>query len=91
MKEYLPIGAVVLLKKSDKTLMIYGRKQIHLKSGIEFDYIGCLYPEGYITDELSFFFNHSDISKTLFKGFETEMDQVFQKEYLEAEVDSAFE
>lgn len=43
------------------------------------------------TDELSFFFNHSDISKTLFKGFETEMDQVFQKEYLEAEVDSAFE
>ena len=91
MKEYLPIGSVVLLKKSEKELMIYGRKQIHLNSGMEFDYIGCLYPEGYITDEFSFFFNHSDISEILFKGFESEMDQIFQEEYLEAEMNSAFE
>lgn len=27
MKEYLPIGSVVLLKKGTKKIMIYGRKQ----------------------------------------------------------------
>ena len=79
MKEYLPIGSVVLLEKSDKTLMVYGRRQIHLKSGIEFDYIGCLYPEGYITDELSFFFNHSDISKLFSRDLKPKWIKFFKR------------
>lgn len=83
MTEYLPIGTVVLLKKSPKSLMIYGRKQIHLESETEFDYIGCLYPEGYIDDEFTIFFNKDDIAEVLFTGFETEADKIFQKEYLE--------
>lgn len=91
MKDYLPIGSVVLLKKSEKSLMVYGRKQIHLESGLEFDYIGCFYPEGYINDDFTIFFNHSDISEVQFKGLETEADKVFQKEYLETEPESAFE
>lgn len=90
MNEYLPIGSVVLLNKSHKTLMIYGRKQTHLESGIEFDYIGCLYPEGYISDELIIFFNRSDISKILFYGLTNDADKSFQKEYLNVNSDSAF-
>ena len=33
MKEYLPIGSVVLLKEGKKKLMIYGRKQMQTSNG----------------------------------------------------------
>lgn len=90
MTEYLPIGTIVLLQGTDKPLMVYGRKQTHLESGREFDYIGCLYPEGYITDELTFFFNNDQISSVVHEGYSDKTECAFVKEYLGSVENSAF-
>ena len=34
-----------------------------------YDYVACLYPEGNISDEYTYLFNHSDISEVVFKGY----------------------
>lgn len=90
MTEYLPIGSIVLLKGTEKPLMIYGRKQTHLKSGNKFDYIGCLYPEGYITDELTIFFNNDQIANIVHEGFADQNEVAFVNEYLEHVENSEF-
>ena len=36
----------------------------------EFDYIGVLYPEGFITAETLFMFNHDDITDVIVRGYE---------------------
>lgn len=69
MKDYLPIGSIVLLKNGTKRIMIYGRKQIEIKTKVEYDYIACLYPEGNINDEYRYLFNIEDIDKVIFRGY----------------------
>lgn len=67
-KELLPIGSVVLLKNASKRLMITGYAP--LKGNNEyFDYMGCLYPEGYLSLETSLLFNKEDIEKIYCIGF----------------------
>ena len=46
--------------------MIYGRKQKHLESNKEYDYIACLYPEGNLRADKFFFFNNEDIAERLY-------------------------
>ena len=79
MKEYLPIGSVILLDNGEKKLMIYGRKQIHDDTGDVFDYISCLYPEGNLGDEHTYLFNHENIKEVVFKGFVDEEESEFLK------------
>ncbi|MCL2287261.1 MAG: DUF4176 domain-containing protein [Firmicutes bacterium] len=69
MKDYLPIGSVVLLVDGEKTIMIYGRKQIHGETHEMFDYVACLYPEGNISAEYTYLFNHEDIGEVIFSGY----------------------
>jgi len=75
----LPIGTVVILKNGNKPIMIYGRKQISHNSQKQFDYLGCLYPEGYISEDYNILFNHSDIEQVPFKGFENEEEKLFRQ------------
>lgn len=77
--ELLPIGSVVLLKNGVKTLMIYGRKQLDVETGKTFDYLGCLYPEGNISEDMNFLFNGENIEKVLFKGYENEEELSVRK------------
>ena len=79
MKEYLPIGTVVLLKNGSIKIMIYGRKQIATENGEEFDYVACLYPEGNINDDYTFLFNNENIDQVVFKGYSDEEEARFQK------------
>ena len=44
MKKFLPIGSVVLLKESQKRIMIVGVKQKQVNSDKVWDYSACLYP-----------------------------------------------
>ncbi|ETI69940.1 DUF4176 domain-containing protein [Neobacillus vireti] len=83
MEKYLPIGSVVQLKSGTKRIMIYGRKQQQLKSDQIWDYIACLYPEGNINEEYMFLFNHDQIEKIYFIGFQDEEELAFQKEHFE--------
>lgn len=64
-EKWLPLGSVVILKNGSKPLMIFGRKQINVKTQKEFDYVGCLWPEGNIASDFNFFFNNEDIEKIL--------------------------
>lgn len=72
-RDLLPIGSVVMLKNAEKAVMIYGIKQLDTENpDLEYDYIGVLYPEGNIGADFQYLFNHADIEKILFKGYETE-------------------
>lgn len=72
LQELLPIGSVVTLKEGEKKLMVFGIKQTDEEKGVEFDYVGVIYPEGNLGKGFQFLFNHVDILKTHFRGFENE-------------------
>ncbi len=67
MKELLPLGTVVRPKEATKSLMIIGTMQVD-EDGTTYDYISCMFPEGYLNDETFFTFNHEDIEEVLFIG-----------------------
>ena len=67
MKNLLPIGTVVRLKGGKKNLMIVGILQQD-DFGNKYDYIACIFPEGYIDEETFFMFNQNDIEEIIFFG-----------------------
>ena len=71
-KELLPIGSIVLLEEGTKKMMIFGVKQTDETSGVEYDYIGVMYPEGNLGEGSQYLFNHENIIEVCFKGFEDE-------------------
>ena len=76
--EYLPIGSVVLVKEAEKKLMIIG---IMPKSGeMTKDYIGVIYPEGYLDNEHFYMFDHSDIVEVSYIGLIDAEQQMFRVE-----------
>ena len=62
--------------------MIYGRKQKHLESNKEYDYIACLYPEGNLRADKCVFFNNEDIAEIIHRGVTDEEGEVFTNKYL---------
>jgi hypothetical protein len=78
MKNLLPAGSVVLLDEAEKRLMIYGILQNNPEDGKQYDYIGCLYPEGFIGSEHNYLFNHEDITRVDFVGFVDTEQQEFR-------------
>lgn len=82
-ERFLPIGTIVLLKNGKKELMIINHCVMPEGEGYDktgkidvsnkvFDYGACLYPEGMITSNQMFAFNHSQIERVCFKGYQTE-------------------
>ena len=80
---YYPIGTVITLIGGNRPLMIYGRKQQQENTGIIWDYVACLYPEGNVTDNETVFFQHDEIDTVLFRGYkcaaETQMLDIINK------------
>jgi hypothetical protein len=71
--EFLPLGSVVVIRGGVKKTMIIARglaATIQSEPNI-FDYGGCLYPEGLLGDNI-LYFNHADIAKIVFEGFNDE-------------------
>lgn len=79
-KELLPIGSVVLLKEGKKRIMITGVKQTNAEDSKEYDYIGVMYPEGYMGDIGQFLFDHVDVEEVYFYGFIDEEREGFIQE-----------
>lgn len=73
----LPIGSVIWLKEAEKPLMIFGVKQSNMETNEEYDYIGVLYPEGNMGTDSQFLFQHKDIDRVEFRGFEDERREEF--------------
>ena len=68
-EKLLPIGSVVKLKNGQKNI---------------WDYSGCLYPEGMLTSEANYVFNHSQIEEVHFIGLVDEEEEEFKKKLEEA-------
>lgn len=67
----LPIGSIVLLKGGAKKLMITGIKPVKEDDPNRiYDYIGVVYPEGFIGNEYNFLFDHDNITDVIFRGYE---------------------
>lgn len=88
MFEFLPVGSTVeLAHKYEKKLVvtIIGRAMRYNDS--LYDYVGVLYPFGFLGDDSAFYFNNSDISKVIDHGLvtseELEFSQALADEYLE--------
>lgn len=76
--KYLPLGSVVILKEAEKKLVITGfrMKAVEIPDKI-YDYCGCMYPEGTISSDLTCVFDHSQIEKVFFTGYEDEDSKEF--------------
>ena len=84
MKKLLPIGSVVLLSGGEKHLMIIGVIQTNPEDGMEYDYLACLYPEGFVGQEHMYLFNHEEINRIDAEGFEDEEHDEFRNMLAEA-------
>lgn len=72
LKDILPIGSVVLLKGGVKKLMVIGiftEVQREEKIIDSYDYIGVVYPEGFLGLDSMMLFNQSDINDIVFRGY----------------------
>lgn len=70
MKEYLPIGSVVLINGIERKIAIMGIMQRNGENPEkEYDYIGVPYPEGYLGDGTAILFDHSAINDVIFRGY----------------------
>ncbi|MGM8366788.1 DUF4176 domain-containing protein [Virgibacillus sp. W0181] len=67
----LPIGTVVKLNFVEQAVMIYGRKQKQANKEEIWDYVGCPYPQGHISEDTNVFFHQDQIVDVIFKGFES--------------------
>lgn len=70
MKELLPLGSVVTLKKGSKRLMIIGRVQKREDDGKIYDYASCLWPEGYLDSTHCYLFDQEDIDCLFYIGLQ---------------------
>ncbi len=70
MKKFLPIGSVVLLKESQKRIMIVGVKQKQSDSDKVWDYSACLFPEGIIDPDRLYLFDADQIDRLYFVGLQ---------------------
>ena len=91
MKErFLPIGTVLLLKGGKKEVMITSYcifpTNIQIKDGKEvhpdkklYEYGGCIYPEGILDSNMAFAFNHDQIEKIVYLGYESDKQKELSK------------
>ena len=89
-EKFLPIGTVVLLKGGKRELMInsycimpageaYDKNGKVDVAGQFFDYGACFYPEGMVKSDQLFAFNHEQIDRICFKGYETDNQKELSK------------
>lgn len=75
----LPIGSVVLLNGAQKRLMVCGRVQTDVSTGITYDYSACLYPDGIVDSNSLYMFNNENIQRIFFVGFQDEEELQFKQ------------
>lgn len=83
-EKYLPIGSVVLLKGGQKRMMIVGFCAIGDDNQEKiYDYSGVLYPEGFISSNQAFLFDHEQIDKVYILGYSDDEEKSFKKHLIE--------
>lgn len=75
----LPIGSVVLLKNSTKKLMITGFAQVSADDPNRiYDYVGCVFPEGFIGPDQTYLFDSHQIENVFFIGYQDQEQMAFK-------------
>lgn len=75
----LPIGSVVLLKNSTKKLMITGFAQVSADDPNKiYDYVGCVFPEGFLGPDQTFLFDSPQIETVFFIGYQDQEQMAFK-------------
>lgn len=74
----LPIGSVVILKESEKKVMIVGVGQVGSGDNHIWDYAGVLFPEGYVDADTLFLFDNEQIAQVYFLGYQDIEQQNFK-------------
>lgn len=77
-EKFLPLGTIVLLNGGEKKLMIAGFAVSSADDNKTYDYLGCLYPEGVISNDQNLVFNHDQIVQIVSMGFDSEENREFQ-------------
>lgn len=77
--KYLPVGTVVLLKNATKKVMVTGFCSMAEEDRTKiYDYCGCVYPEGYLTSSQTCLFNHDQIDKIYYMGYQDDEEKQFK-------------
>jgi len=83
-KKYLPIGTLVFIKNEIILYMIVGYINKSNEKNTN-DYISIPFPYGFMSDKIVSYFDHSDIEKIVFKGYENnkykELNEILNKNY----------
>jgi len=75
-EKYLPVGTVVLLKNGSKRTMITGFCSMEGENTNKvWDYSGCFYPEGILTSNQTFLFDHEQIAKIFHMGLKDDDEE----------------
>jgi len=78
-EKYLPVGTVVMLQNGSKRLVITGFCGVGAEDKNKmYDYVGCLYPEGFLSSNQTLLFNHNQIAKIYFVGFIDDEEKAFK-------------
>ena len=86
-EKYLPIGSVVLMKEGKKRVMITGYDVKSPDSGDKvWDYVGCLWPEGFIAFDKNLLFDHENIQRIYAIGYSDDEQKEFIKKIKEYHV-----
>lgn len=81
----LPVGSVVLLQQGKHRVMIIGYCQKLISQPDQvYDYVGCLFPEGYINAEKNYLFNREQIDKVYHVGYQTDGQFAFAQKMEDA-------
>lgn len=84
MKEkYLPIGTIIVRKGNNKKYMITGYSPVIYNGKLNtYDYSSCPYPEGLLLKNQDAYFNHDEIEKIEFLGYEGMEYKQFLKSFI---------
>ncbi len=77
---FLPVGSVVMLKGATTPLVIMGFAVVEKNKDKIWDYIGVMYPVGFLTPEKNLMFDRSQIDKVLFEGYSNDDEKLFRLE-----------
>lgn len=79
--KYLPLGTLVKIDERLKKVMIIGFcMKLEKDPNRVYDYIGCIYPNGLLSTNEYFTFNHEDIKEVCVLGYSDQEDIEFKAE-----------
>lgn len=79
-KEYIPIGSVVSLYDASQKILIVGYLQKNNQDDKLWDYVGVLYPNGYLTPSRMVLFDREQIEKKYYMGCQNVEQFQFQEQ-----------